>query len=65
MTSTPTPVIWEYRVLENPAPDQFTILGRQGWELVAVTCIVSGFARSERAYFKRPLVMNPARPAGT
>ena len=46
--------IWVYYVLNDPIPTQLTALGRQGWELVAVTCIVSGFSRSEKAYFKRP-----------
>jgi len=44
---------WEYHVLKDPTPTQLTALGRQGWELVAVTCIVSGFSRSEKAFFKR------------
>jgi len=52
MNSTIT--VWEYYVLDKPAQSQLTALGRQGWELVAVTCIVSGFSRSERAFFKRP-----------
>ena len=46
--------VWEYCILDKPAPAQFAVLGQQGWELVAVTCIVSGFFRSERAFFKRP-----------
>jgi hypothetical protein len=49
-----TITVWEYYILDKPAPTQFTALGREGWELVAVTCIVSGFSRSERAFFKRP-----------
>ena len=52
---------WEYYVLEHPTPTQLTALGRQGWELVSVTCIVSGFSRSEKAFFKRPMA-GPARP---
>jgi hypothetical protein len=52
MNSTIT--VWEYYMLDKPAQSQLTALGRQGWELVAVTCIVSGFSRSERAFFKRP-----------
>jgi hypothetical protein len=49
-----TTTVWEYHILDKPAPTQFAALGRDGWELVAVTCIVSGFSRSERAFFKRP-----------
>ena len=51
--------VWEYYVLEYPTPTQLTALGRQGWELVSVTCIVSGFSRSEKAFFKRPLTACP------
>ena len=51
--------VWEYYVLEHPTPTQLTALGRQGWELVSVTCIVSGFSRSEKAFFKRPLATCP------
>ncbi len=50
-----SPHLWEYRVVPNPTPNQLTALGLEGWELVSVTCIVAGIARSERAYFKRPL----------
>lgn len=57
------PILWEYHILENPTASQLTALGLQGWELVAVTCIVSGFSRSERAFLKRPKPVQPA-PAG-
>jgi hypothetical protein len=46
--------VWEYHVVDNPTPAQLSALGQQGWELVSVTCIVSGFSRSERAFLKRP-----------
>lgn len=55
------PTLWEYHVLANPTPAQFTALGQQGWELVAVTAQASGFAAAEKAYFKRP---KPAGAAG-
>jgi hypothetical protein len=51
--------VWDYHILENPTQVQLTALGRQGWELVSVTCIVSGFSRSEKAFFKRPLGVIP------
>jgi len=54
--------VWEYHVLDNPLPQQLGLLGRQGWELVAVTCIATGFSRSERAYFKRPKPVGFLRP---
>lgn len=53
-------IIWEYHVLQNPAPSQLTALGQQGWELVSVTVQTVGFASAEKAYFKRP---KPAGPA--
>jgi hypothetical protein len=54
-----TPTLWEYHILDNPTASQLAALGLQGWELVSVTCIVSGFSRSERAFLKRP---KPAPP---
>ena len=54
------PTIWDYYVLDHPTPGQLTTLGQQGWELVSVTCIVSGFSRSERAFFKRPVRVTPS-----
>jgi len=57
-TPTMNTTIWEYYVLDHPAPTQLAALGKQGWELVAVTCIVGGFSRSERAFFKRPSPVN-------
>lgn len=53
------PTLWEYYILDGPTQSQLTALGRQGWELVSVTCIVSGFSRSERAFFKRPVPATP------
>ena len=58
-TPTMNTTIWEYYVLDHPAPTQLAALGKQGWELVTVTCIVSGFSRSERAFFKRPIRVMP------
>jgi hypothetical protein len=52
--NTTTTTVWEYYVLKNPTPSQFAALGKQGWELVAVTCIVTWLWRSENAFFKRP-----------
>ena len=46
--------IWEYHILMKPPPAKLAALGQQGWELVAVTCIVTWFWRSEKAFFKRP-----------
>ena len=58
-TPTMNTTIWEYYVLDHPAPTQLAALGKQGWELVTVTCIVSGFSRSEKAFFKRPQTGSP------
>jgi len=58
--------LWEYCILDQPTQSQLTALGGQGWELVSVTCIVSGFSRSEKAFFKRPQAACPPplqRPA--
>ena len=52
---------WEYHVLDHPTPTQLNAFGREGWELVAVTCIVSGFSRSEKAFLKRPLAACPPK----
>jgi hypothetical protein len=55
---------WEYLVLDRPAPAQLNALGRQGWELVSVTCVVSGFSRDERAFLKRLISTPPAGLGG-
>ncbi len=52
-------IAWEYCIIKDPVESQLTALGQHGWELVAVTCIVSGFSRSERAFFKRPKIAAP------
>lgn len=60
------PTLWDHYILDHPTQGQLTALGRQGWELVSVTCIVSGFSRSERAFFKRPIPITPPdlQPSG-
>lgn len=48
---------WEYKIIttagDNAAvEDECNVLGREGWELIGMEALVTGFMR---AMFKRPL----------